>query len=305
MKTVKRHHTQKAGSLSIATLSLCALSFSATQVFSGEPKVAIDPAPPAVQTNRDIPADFHKYYGQRVNSWRDRERQIAKLDMDADMNHDGTISNTDPADNGAFEATPPGMILGTGELTRVVIRLIPYRIDFDGEVVVSLEVEGINRSVKSGDFASLDEELASMGHIRVWKDAGKKKLLLDSRDPSKRVIEFTTQYKSYPYNLPLEVPRFVYVEGVKPSPIHTGDIRLLVTCAHRAIGEQPYADLSGKAGNGKTGKTVEPAPEKQPIFKSFRTSFDHILFTVQPTPAPKEFINGNVEGVWIAPKGGY
>lgn len=289
---------------SMKLAAVCAFSFSSTALLAGDPKVPVDPAPPALQTNRDIPSDFHKYFGQRVNSWRDRERQIAKLDMDADMNHDGTISNTDPADNGAFEATPPGLILGVGERSRVVIRLVPYRIDFDGEVVVTLEVEGINRSSRTGDFASLDEELASMGHIRVWKDSSRKELLLDSRDPAKRVVEFTTQYKTYPYNLPLEVPRFVFVEGVSSSPIHTGDIRLLVTCSHRAIGET-YADLSsGKSG--KSGKVAEPVPaEKKGILKSFRTSFDHILFTVQPKPAPKEFINGNVEGVWVSPSGSY
>lgn len=269
---------------------------------AGDPKAPVEPAPPAVQTYKDVPADFHKYFGQRVNSYRDRERQIAKLDMDADMNHDGTISNTDPADQGAFEATPPGLILGTGELTRVVIRLNPYRIDFDGEVVVSLEVEGINRSSKTGEFATLDEELSSMGHIRVWKDSTKKQLLLDSRDPAKRVVEFTTQYKTYPYNLPLAVPRFVFVEGVKPSAIHSGDVRLLVTCSHRSLEDAPVEPVSAKT----SGKFAEPAPErKKPLIKSFRTSFDHILFTVQPEPAPKEFINGNNEGVWVSPKGQY
>ncbi len=269
---------------------------------AGDPKAPVEPAATAVQTNKDVPSDFHKYFGQRVNSFRDRERQIAKLDMDADMNHDGTISNTDPADQGAFEATPPGLILGTGELTRVVIRLNPYRVDFDGEVVVSLEVEGINRSARSGEFATLDEELSSMGHIRVWKDSTKKELLLDSRDPAKRVVEFTTQYKTYPYNLPLAVPRFVFVEGVKPSAIHSGDIRLLVTCSHRSLEDAPVQPVSAKT----SGKFVEPAPErKKPLIKSFRTSFDHILFTVQPEPAPKEFINGNNEGVWVSPKGQY
>jgi len=37
--------------------------------------------------------------------------------------------------------------------------------------------------------------------------------------------------------------------------------------------------------------------------KSFRTSFDHILLTVQPKPTLKQFINNNNEGVWVAPAG--
>lgn len=261
---------------------------------------------PSAQTNKDVPASFHKYFGQRVNSFLDSERQIAKLDMDADMNHDGLIQNNDPADSGAFEATPPGMILGVGELSRFIIRLLPYRVDFEGEVVVTLEVEGINRGVKSGDYASLDEELASMGHIRVWKEKDKKTLLLDSRDPTKRVTEFTTQYKTYPYNLPIAVPRFVYVEGVKPSPKYIGDIRLLCTVSHRAL--QTEGQRAGDAAaNGETAaKQPQPVEKKPSILsniKSFRTSFDHILLTVQPKPTLKQFINDNNAGVWVAPAG--
>ena len=250
-----------------------------------------------LQTNKDAPSDFHKYFGQRINSWRDRERQIAKLDMDADMNQDGMIQNNDPADSGAFEATPPGLILGVGELTRFIIRLLPYRVDFDGEVVVTLEVEGINRGSKTGEYASLDEELGSMGHIRVWRNKDKKDLLIDSRDPAKRVFEFTTDYNTYPYNLPITVPRFVFVEGVKPSPLYTGDVRLLVTVSHRAPGEaSPYTITASK-------DPVPLEPEKRLGIKSFRTSFDHILLTVTPKPQMKEFINNNNEGVWLAPSG--
>ncbi|MDI1310842.1 hypothetical protein [Prosthecobacter sp.] len=268
---------------------------------------------PSLQTNKDAPSSFHKYFGQRVNSFLDAERQIAKLDIDADMNHDGMIQNIDPADNGAFEATPPGMILGVGEMTRFVVRLLPYRVDFEGEVVVTLEVEGINRGVKSGEFASMDEELQSMGHIRVWKEKDKKTLLLDSRDPAKRVVEFTTQYKTYPYNLPMTVPRAVYVEGVKPSPQHIGDVRVLCTVSHRALqSEGQRANTANATAAAAAEVTSAKQPEPQPVaervnrlsnIKSFRTSFDHILVTVQPKPTTKQFINDNNEGVWVAPPG--
>lgn len=256
------------------------------------------------QTNKDVPADFHKYFGQRVNSWRDRERQIAKLDLDADLNQDGVLSNTDPADGGAFEATPPGLLLGEGEMTRLVIRLLPYRVDFDGEAVVTLEVEGINRASRTGEFQSLDDELAAMGHIRVWRDNTKKQLLLDSRDPGKRLVEFSTDYKTYPYNLPLAVPRFVFIEGVKSSPVHIGDIRLLGTVSHRS----PYTQqrLAAEIAKVSTApkEPVEVAPEEKKLgVKSFRTSFDHMLITVQKEPKLKEFINGNNEGAWIPPSG--
>jgi hypothetical protein len=209
------------------------------------------------------------------------------------------IQNNDPADGGAFEATPPGLILGEGELTRMIIRLLPYRVDFDGEVVVTLEVEGINRSVKSGEFSTLGEELSSMGHIRVWRNKDKKELLLDSKDPSKRVVEFTTQYKTYPYNLPIAVPRYVFIEGLKSSLQYTGDIRLLCTVSHRSLGG---AAETVAVTAGKNAAPVVPQQGNVNI-KSFRTSFDHILLTVQKAPAAKEFINNNNEGVWIAPSG--
>lgn len=285
-----------------------ALCLLFTTLVSGQDNQATPPAQGGIyagQTNKDIPADFHKYFGQRVNSWRDRERQIAKLDLDADLNQDGVLSNSDPADGGAFEATPPGLILGEGEMTRVVLRLIPYRVDFDGEVVVTLELEGINRSVRTGEFEKLDDELSSIGHIRVWRDASKKQLVLDSRDPAKRVAEFTTDYKTYPYNLPLAVPRFVFVEGIKSSPKFTGDIRLLATVSHRSPYEKQRAsaalDQSVTAAKEPLAITAEEA--KKLGIVSFRTSFDHILLTVQKQPQKKEFINNNNEGAWVPPSG--
>ncbi len=259
------------------------------------------------QTNKDVPADFHKYFGQRVNSWKDKERQIAKVDLDADMNQDGNLNNDDPADGGAFEATPPGMILGEGEMSRIVLRLIPYRVDFDGEVVVTVEVEGINRGSRTGEYGSLDEEMAEMGHIRVWRDKAKTQLVIDSRDPAKRVAEFTTQYKTYPYNLPIAVPRFFYVEGVKTSPKYIGDVRLLITVSHRHIqGNSTATTASGVAAKSVTmaKEPAEVAPEEKKIgVKSFRTSFDHILFTVQKNPLMKQFINDNIAGNWVPPPG--
>lgn len=245
--------------------------------------VAVQGQLTAGETSMDIPATFHKYYGQRVNSWKDSERSIAKVDLDADLNMDGTISNTDPADGGAFEGTPPGLQLGVGELTKTIIRVRPYRVDFDGEVVIGLEVAGVNRSDRSGEFGSFDEEVSSTGRIRVWRDAGRKELLLDSGNPEKRYVEFLTQYRVYPYNLPDAIPRIVYVEGVKASPKHLGDLRLLLTCSHRKIGSSPQQFVESR----------------KVLLKSFRTSFDHILFTVLPQPAPKEFINNNAEGVWL------
>ncbi len=246
-----------------------------------QPRETVQPVP--VETEMDLPNSFHKYYGQRINNWRDTERAIAKIDMDADVNYDGVINNNDPQDGGAFEATPPGLQIGVGEMSKVILRVIPYRVDFDGEVVVTLELAGINRSSPKGEFGSFDEEKANTGRIRVWREPARKNLLLDSADSQRRYVEFTSQYRVYPYNLPNEIPRVVYVEGVKASSPYIGDLRLLLTCSHRAPGSTPQSF----------------AESRKTLLKSFRSSFDHILLTILPQPLPKELINNNAERNWI------
>lgn len=237
------------------------------------------------ETNRDLPGDFHKYYGQRSTLYRDKERKLAKLDIDGDMNYDGTIDNWDPADNGAFQQTPPGLIIGKGELSKLIIRLTPYRVDFRGEAVVTLEVAGINRSNKSGSFNDLDDELSSTGAIKIWRDLSRKELLIDSTDPKKRFYEWVVDDTKYPANLPGIVPRTVYVEGIHPSPKFIGDIRILVTVSHR--------DRGSSRENFSTSR--------KKLLKRFRTSFDHLLLTVNPKPHQKEFVNANAEKVWAKP----
>lgn len=269
---------------------MCALFTIAgmgSSLLAGDEPVGANPdlAPRGAETQMDLPASHHRYYGQNVNHYRDSERKVAKIDVDGDLNYDGTIDNHDPADNGAFEGTPPGLVVGAGELTKLILRLRPYRIDYQGDVVVTIEVAGINRSVASGRFESFEEEQASVGRIRVWEDSNKSKLLLDSGDPNMLVHEFVMDASSYPVNLPGTVPRTLYVEGVRQSGAHTGDLRLLtaVTCREPGTTAETYAE------------------NRKNWLKTFRTSFDHMLFTVTPRPLKKDFVNNNAEGVWIAP----
>lgn len=238
------------------------------------------------ETKQDLPSDYHSYYGQKLNQYRDLNRRIAKLDLDADLNMDGVIRQGDPRDSGAFESTPPGLILGVGELSKIVVNLIPYRIDFEGDVVVGFEVCGINRAAADGTFASFEEEQRAVGRIRVWRDSTKKELLLDSADPSKRLAEFSVDAMRYPANLPASIPRTVYVEGVRQSGAYLGDLRLLATVSHRSRSDSP---------------NTSPERKLNPPIKLFRTSFDHILITIEQHPAKKEFVNNNAEGVWVTP----
>jgi hypothetical protein len=237
------------------------------------------------ETQMDLPGSFHRYYGQNVTYYRDSERSVAKIDVDADLNYDGSISNEDPADGGAFENTPPGLVVGVGELSKLILRLRPYRIDYQGDVVVTIEITGINRGAKSGKFESFEQEKSSVGRLRVWKDANKKILLLDSGDSNKRTHEFIMDATNYPANLPGVVPRTLFVEGVSVSGAYAGDLRLLTTVSHREHGTTPQSY----------------AEDRKKWLKSFRTSFDHMLFTVKARPMEKQFVNNNAEGVWIKP----
>jgi hypothetical protein len=278
--TVESSRSNRAG-----TLALAAFSVSCMPLLAGPPPGGAEiPRERGYETSRDLPGDFHKYYGQRINYYKDAERRIAKLDLDADLNYDGTIDNSDPADNGAFQQTPPGLVVGVGEMSKFVLRLNPYRVDFKGEAVVTLEVAGINRGDKSGSFDSLESELSSSGQVRIWRDASKTELLIDSRDPSKRFHEWVVDDGKYPANIPGFVPRTFYVEGVKRSGAYMGDVRVLVTVSHRADGGAREGFLASR----------------KKLFKRFRTSFDHILVTVAGAPHPKEYINANVEKVWIS-----
>ena len=266
-------------------IALACVAGASTLLMAGpSAKEAVVTRERGVETHRDLPGDFHKYYGQRINYYKDAERRIAKLDLDADLNYDGTIDNEDPADNGAFEQTPPGLVVARGELSKLLIRLRPYRVDFKGEAVVTLEVAGINRGHKSGEFTSFEDEQASAGQVRVWRDATKTQLLIDSSDPAKRFVEWVVDDHKYPANLPGIVPRTVYVEGVQTSGRYVGDVRLLVTVSHRNTGGDREGFLKSR-------------PK---LFKRFRTSFDHILLTISDHAQPKEFINANAEKVWIS-----
>ena len=264
------------------------LSFAAlcNPLLAGDGEPGTELTARGMETNMDLPATFHKYYGNNVTYYRDEERKVAKLDMDGDLNYDGAISNEEPGDQGAFEATPPGLVVGVGELSKLVLRLRPYRIDYQGDVVVSIEVAGINRADKAGQFASFEEEIASVGRIRVWSDASKTELFLDSGIEDMRLREFVMDASKYPANLPSVVPRLFYVEGVSPSGNYAGDIRLLATASHRRKGETPE----------------EYTKQKERGFKTFRTTFDHLLLTVHPEPMKKVFINNNAEGAWVSPE---
>lgn len=201
--------------------------------------------------------------------------KLSKIDLDADLNYDGTFDNTSSGDQTIREFVPPGLEIGVGELTRFLIRFKTYEREFPGQLVVRLEVAGINRDAVSGAFEKDAGE--SIGRIRVWRDQARKELLLDSDDTSRLHFEWTYDREGVSGG----IPRTVYVEGVRVSPRFEGDLRLLLVSSH-----------------------VDESPASVPLYGN---AFDHILVTVRDKPVKKEFINNNVENVWsmvVGPGGG-
>lgn len=228
------------------------------------------------ETEMDLPGHYDKDFGMLPGSkLAETLRPISKIDMDGDMNYDGAIDNNDSTDGGPRENVAPGLQLGVGELTKLVIRYKTYENDFPGELYVQLSVSGVNRLSMSGKYSSEKEELESVGTIKVWADKEKKTLLLDSSDPAKRIKEWKADKDALKRGLPGSIPRIVYVEGAAASKKFEGDVRLMISSSHA------LAD----------GEIRQPS-------SIYRTAFDHILFTILDKPVEKGFVNDNAEGVW-------
>lgn len=242
-------------------------------------------------TRLDLPSSDQQRADQRLKEKAQRRAKgrLAKLDLDGDFNYDGTIRDEDPTDNGTYQRTPPGLIIGKGELSKLVLRLTPYEIDFEGTAVVTMEIAGVNRDHPTGEFSSFEQEADSVGRLRIWKDATRKILLLDSADPNRRYIEWVLDSELYPSNIPHVVPKTVYAEGIKPSSKFLGDLRILVTISRRA---------DENAKKGLFSRFLKSKENGQ-----YHTVFDHILLTVRDKPQPKEYVNENKENVWLIAQG--
>ena len=285
----KSQHNMKMTHSKLIGFVTCATLFGLVPLKAGEQPPKIAPENMGKETDKDLPGSLTKYYGQRANLYRDNERKLAKVHLDGDLNYDGCI-NQDPGDHGAFKRSPPGLIVGKGELSKLVLTITPYKIDYDGRAKVRLEVTGINRNEKTGEFPSWEAEKAGSGHIIVWSDAKRTKKLIDSREENSRSFTWTLDDRAFPYNIQV-VPRSVYVEGVNISPKYLGDLRLMLMVFDGKPSDQDGNDRDGK-GKADAGGN---------LFRIFRPSFNDILLTITDKPFEKHFANNNAEGVWIAP----
>lgn len=267
------------------------LLFASSQIVSAQEVVngaqALDDANPVLtqvldQTELDLPGQFHEEFGMLPDSKLAKSlRRLSKVDMDGDMNYDGRIDNDDSSDQGARESDPPGLQVGVGEMTKLIVRFKTYDNEYPGEVFVKLNIDGINRMSRSGKYATDEERTESIGRLRVWAESEKKTLLLDSADPEKLEVEWKVDKKDLKSGVPGLIPRTLFVEGVEISKKFEGDLRLLVSASHTL----------------SEGEIREPS-------SIYHTAYDHIVFTVRENPVVKGFTSDNVDGVWSQAKNG-
>lgn len=144
--------------------------------------------------------------GPRINA------PLGTVGINADFNYDGQIWRNEAGND---KVTPPGLVIGTDEMTKVLLSCSPDPGYQSGSIKVSmrfhklaviLDVRGIDLSKKNGQYRSLDKEIEKCGRILVWADKNRQHLLLDSSDPTRRRLMW-----SYADSVPLP---HVYVEGV-------------------------------------------------------------------------------------------
>lgn len=228
------------------------------------------------QTEMDLPGQYDKDFGMQPGSELEKTLKfLSKIDMDGDNDYDGVIDNDYEPDQGAREYDPPGLQVGVGETTKLVVRYKTYEQEFPGDLIIQLTVAGVNRFSETGKYASDSEELKSIGRIKVWAEKDKKTLLLDSGDLDNRKVEWKVDKEKLKTGVPDTYPRVIYVEGVEVSPKFEGDIRLMISSSH-----------SVSDGDSSVPSSV------------YRTAFDHMLFTIRKEPIKKSFVNDDVEGVW-------
>lgn len=143
---------------------------------------------------------------------------IGKVKISGDVNYSKTIDGTDAALGNHPKRNPYGLIIGAGEMTKLLLTCQPnpdrqstvgkpkVRLPFP-ILVASLEVRGINLGDKKGRFPTFEDEVANCGRVLVWLDHTKKFLLLDSSDPQRRRID-------WPYSTHVP-PERIFVEGVE------------------------------------------------------------------------------------------
>lgn len=159
------------------------------------------------------PSGYHSYYTSKYGL-------LGKVKIEGDVNYDTIIGGYDRALGNAAKRNPYGLIIGSGELSKLLLTCQPNADRQPGigapkvkmpfhQLVASLDIRGVNLSRGDGKFATFEDEVAYCGRILVWLDHTRRYLLLDSADPERRRVE-------WPYSNSVP-PERVFVEGVQPT----------------------------------------------------------------------------------------
>lgn len=198
---------------------------------------------------------------------------LGKMSISADLNRDGFISTR--GDNNT-KVTPPGLLIGTNEMTKLLLSCIPDPTSLPPKVgspkvnmkyhklALILDIRGVDLGVKSGKFKSLDREIEKCGRILVWADKTRQHLLLDSSDPLRRRLVW-----AYADSVPLP---HVYVEGAQAA--QPGGSYLITWELDDSFGQNAFQRFFG-----------EPAV------------WDRLMVSVRPIGSDKPFIDN--DPVWI------
>jgi hypothetical protein len=154
-------------------------------------------------------AGWNPFSGPRI------QNSLGTVSISADFNYDGHVW---AGEGQGTKVTPPGLIIGTDEMAKIAVSCTPtadylpqigtpkVKMNFH-KLAIILDVRGVDLGKKNGRFRSLDAELEKCGRVLIWADKDRKRLLLDSADPTKRRM-------MWPYAEVYPLPH-LYVEGVQ------------------------------------------------------------------------------------------
>jgi hypothetical protein len=218
-------------------------------------------------------------FGFGIGYFPSQDRSLGAAKLSADSNYDGFLDVMD-ADVGInVKRNPPGLIVGTHELTRIDLSVIhnasrqtssqpgspgsPKLKFLYYKTAAILDLRPINLGHRRGNFKSFEEEQSRAGRMRIWLDASRTTLLLDSADSGKRRVEWPASS-----SLP---PKHVYAEGVSVGD--SGTVMMLTLLLDN--------------------NNLSPTADK--LFGE-KACWDAMMLSIWPSPKTKPYIDKSI--VW-------
>ncbi|WP_294396859.1 hypothetical protein [Prosthecobacter sp.] len=213
-------------------------------------------------------------FGFGLGYFPSQDRSLGVSKISADTNYDGLLDSVDSDAGINVKRNPPGLVVGTRELARVDLSVIhnasrqtasqpgspgsPKLKFLYYKTAAILDLRPINLGDRRGNFKSFEEEQSRAGRMRVWLDASRTTLLLDSADAGKRRVEWPAAS-----SLP---PKHVYVEGVSVGD--SGTVMMLTLLLDN--------------------NNLSPTADK--LFGE-KACWDAMMFSVWPSPKIKPYVD--------------